>query len=637
MQENKDMKKTKIRVATQAPVPALQAKVLGRILGGLVLVACSALAADVLRIFPTQVPLQTYSPFTITGFIQKATLATTGDPFSGGTVTVNGVVVTIPRNTIAEMPALALTWGELFSQAPMPYTGSGQSGLALSDNPAPLATYEITVIGNRVIQLGVDKYIAGLVAISQQSVNTTQGYINSIDYVNGELWVGSTLAAKTGARVRINDPVGRYGIAHSPDVRFTADTQNPTISAQTGFPMCIPRTDPTVANDALCPQRNRPVDPILNAYQTMYTMPAPGAGLQATDPDATQQTPFEVGDFITFMGTLVKDPSCGATVSNNCEYIAAHTIVANLGIFTAPGAMPVYLRIEQSVLGVAGQANPLFPQEAVDKLTLVAYTTDSTSLVDIYALDVDACGKQSDRFYNTTDPTGPPFAGVKGRAKIMTAFGNYLPPTRELRVSSRTFTNGFNVDVVLPTAKTYANGLLAGQYHSPIQRYILPENLAIGSPSVPLPFQVFPFLTDGIGPYAGAVVSSVQSLGHLGQLSPWPGPVTPAALGCGPSGVLAAPTANSGQAQSVVQGATVILDGSLSFDPNVPPLPLSYTWAQTGGPALALQDAGRQKAYFTAPAMKAGSASIPYTFALVVSDGFSSSMAVSTTVTVKAK
>src|SRR5262249_35986570 len=147
-----------------------QARSLRPIIAGLAALASYAVAADVQRIIPTQVPLQTYSPFTITGFIQKATIDTPSDPFSGGTVTVNGIVVTIPRNSMVQMPALSLTWGELFSLAALPYTGTGQSGLAMSDNPAPFATYEITVMGNRVIQTGVDRYIAGLISISQQSL-----------------------------------------------------------------------------------------------------------------------------------------------------------------------------------------------------------------------------------------------------------------------------------------------------------------------------------------------------------------------------------------------------------------------------------------------------------------------------------
>jgi hypothetical protein len=31
------------------------------------------------------------------------------------------------------------------------------------------------------------------------------------------------------------------------------------IHAMTGYPMCIPRSDPKVADDPLCPSKNRPV------------------------------------------------------------------------------------------------------------------------------------------------------------------------------------------------------------------------------------------------------------------------------------------------------------------------------------------------------------------------------------------
>jgi hypothetical protein len=35
---------------------------------------------------------------------------------------VNGQVVTIPANTIVILPANALTWDELFTEAPAPYS-----------------------------------------------------------------------------------------------------------------------------------------------------------------------------------------------------------------------------------------------------------------------------------------------------------------------------------------------------------------------------------------------------------------------------------------------------------------------------------------------------------------------------------
>ena len=231
------------------------------------------------------------SAFTTTGFIQAATLDAPNDVLSGGTVTVNGTLITIPRNTIVIMSATNLTWQELFAFAPCPWglspaatapvgngicpTGNGETGLALMDSPPPLTTYEITILGNRIGKgTGNPDYVAGLVYMAQQSLNIGQGVINFIDYQTGELYVGGPMGGKSGARIQINDPVGRYGRVLSPDRRFTADTDNPTIRSKTGYPMCIPRTTPPAAivagqplpagyaeTDALCPQVNRPLDP----------------------------------------------------------------------------------------------------------------------------------------------------------------------------------------------------------------------------------------------------------------------------------------------------------------------------------------------------------------------------------------
>jgi hypothetical protein len=343
-------------------------------------------------------------------------------------------------------------------------------------------------------------------------------------------------------------------------------------------------------------------------------------------PDATQQAPFEVNDYITYSGTLVKD-------ANGYSYISAHTIVASLGIFTAPGTMPAYVAIEDMRLGVGGAPNPLFPQEAVEKLVIIAMTTDPTQLVDFYAVDVDACGTQTNRFYGSADPFGPPIAGKKGRARLRTTVGNFLPATREMRAASRTFTRGGYVDTVLPTAKTFANGIVAGQYHAPNFEFIFPENLVAGGPQVALPLQEFPFLTSGSGPYFGAGTNAGSTaLGTLGQISPWPGLTPPSANGCGTNGtVLGPPNANAGAPQTVTSGKVVILDGTASADTNNPPMPLTYTWVQSSGPAVLLQDAGNPKAFFTAPA---ATAPVVLGFQLVVSNGFASSAIASTTVTV---
>jgi hypothetical protein len=579
----------------------------------------------------TPPPLQTDSPFSVTGFIQQATLDTPTDVFSGGSVTVNGLKIVVPRNTLFQFPATAMTWQEMFKLAPAPYglaTPAGpQSGLALTDTPRPFATYEITVTGNRIVRSAADDhYIAALILLSQQSLNVGQGFINFVDYTTGEMWVGSTLTARTGARIQLNTPNGRYGRIQTADQRFTSDEGNPTIHSESGYPMCVPRTDPASSDDPLCPQHNRPIDPATGTFQTQFTMPAPGVRLP-TDPDATEQAPFEVGDYVTYSGTLFADAAG--------QFISAHTIVASLGIFTAPGVMPAYVSIEDLLLGVGGTPNPLFPQEAVEKLVVVAFSTDPTQLVDMYAVDVDACGAESDRFYTTADPFGPPVSPLKGRARVRTFIGDFLPATRDMRVATRTLTNGAPIDTVLPTARTYANGLVAGQYRAPNFTFIFPERLVLGGPEVPSPFEEFPFLANGSGPYFGSGSNTqATAFGNLGQLNPWPGVTAPTALGCGPAGVLKAPTANAGAPQTVTSGAAVQLDGTTSSDPNTPSLPLGYTWLQTGGPAVTLDNNAFARPTFTAPTVAAASPAVTLTFSLVVTNGFTTSPVVSVTVTV---
>ncbi|MBS1138045.1 MAG: hypothetical protein H6R11_1999, partial [Proteobacteria bacterium] len=50
------------------------------------------------------------SPFNMTGFIQAATLDNPADVLSGGSVTVNGTRIVIPRNTIVIMSASNISW-----------------------------------------------------------------------------------------------------------------------------------------------------------------------------------------------------------------------------------------------------------------------------------------------------------------------------------------------------------------------------------------------------------------------------------------------------------------------------------------------------------------------------------------------
>jgi len=74
------------------------------------------------------------------------------------------------------------------------------------------------------------------------------------------------------------------------------------------------------------------------------------------------------------------------------------------------------------------------------------------------------------------------------------------------------------------------------------------------------------------------------------------------------------PVANAGSDQSVISGAVVTLDGSASSDPDGH-TPLSYQWAQGGGPAVTLSDVTAISPTFSAPV-----SSGILTFTLVVAD-----------------
>lgn len=524
-----------------------------------------------------QTPIAASTQFDITGFIQQATLDTAcpTSPHCGGTLKVNGHIVTVPRETIVILPANALTWQELFAQAPAPYgpsTSPASSGMALADIPAPLTTYEAHVVGNRVIGT-TDQYIAGLIYLWQQSVNTGAGFINYINYTTGELRVGGTLGdSTTGTRVRLNDPAGRYGRVVTPDQRFTVDTDNPTVRSTTGFPMCIPRVDPGSSTpDALCPQSNRPpaVAPATGFAATIQ-MNDPGA-LPGVPPDATKQAPFEVGDYIFFAGTLVHDgsnPTAGPWPTNGtaATYISAHTITNNVAIYTAAGTNPSYVAIDVSLIGTGGVDTGVV--EATVRTRFEGFTTDPSRIIHLYGIDLDPSnGSTTDRDWGKigVEP-GPPGRGVKGRwrynppctatttptdqACTPPPAGTLLPPTREVRAV-------IEGEWVPGQTTSFANGIIAGQYHAPIATYIFPENIP-GSPITSDNFNSIAFLANG------GYTSSAGTL--VGVLDPWPNDVPP-------SQSCVAAVANAGGPYTVASGGTVTLLASATGTP-----PFTFSW-----------------------------------------------------------
>lgn len=517
--------------------------------------------------------LPSSTQFDITGFPTAATL----DPVCyaaaanqaaaahcGGTVTINGHIVIVPAETIAIMPAAAFTWEELFFKAPAPYgltvtapnTGP-TTGMALTDFPKPLTTYEFQAVGNRVINGAGDRYIAGLIHVSQSDLNGGAGYISYIDYVHGVMEVGGTvlgIPSATAARVMINDPAlgpglsGRYGRAANPaeqDPRFMVDQESPTITSATGYPMCLPRVlaDPSISgnDDAQCPLTNRPIDIPTGTFQQLFTMNNPNLAVKPVGSDPLLQAPFEVGDYITFSGSLAPDP-----LVPTGTMISAHTIVDNTAIFTADGTDPAYIMIEVSLIGTGG-LQVFGAGEATIRTRFEGKSTDRTRPVYLYGIDYNpADGSSSDRYFGTIMPDpGPPVGAVTGRWRFRPPclqFGtfsgakpdktcvngpdnSFLPPPRELRAVIAAAGNDVGANPLgpppLPTNKagiTAANGITYGQYHAPIGEYLFPENRP-GNPVVENNFNSIPFLA------AGGYSSNTGTV--AGQLNPWPSNALP--------------------------------------------------------------------------------------------------------------
>ena len=523
--------------------------------------------------------------FDDTGFIQAATVDATNascpnttDPHRfGGTLTLNSGPIVIPCNLVVQAPANTFTWADFINSGPSLALGTGYP------------SFEMHAVGNIV---GARR-IAGLLFASQQSLNNSTGVITGINYATGALSVDTGNAAAP-TTVVINDPNGRFGRKQSPDPRFSVDDANPTVHAGTGYPLCVPRTDPAVADDPLCPQANRPnLVPVTvsgasvpavaggcrnfsvagiippksgeltrpaagQAYCSQFVMPFVAPGVTTTGPDPRQQAPFEVGDSVTFNGTLIP-----ATATAGA-YTSAHTVEANIGIYTMPGTQPSYLAIGQFGVGTADPSatsiNGL-AVETADRIFLESETTDVKTPVDIYMQDVNpTTGEVRNRWATpfamtgeqngplqadgitpigggiTTQNTGPQPQRARLRA-TKAPFGLLSQPTRTIRVAVRSLcvpqapVNDAAGNPVLTSLDTclnkndatnqVANGLEAGQYFAPTFEFIFPENVKPGDLLVPFDFWHLPFLRYGEGATTQSAIG--PSVGPL-EPTPWGGP-----------------------------------------------------------------------------------------------------------------
>jgi hypothetical protein len=497
-------------------------------------------------------PLSQGTQFSVIGLIQHFELdsatATPGnvctgvDPaLRGAKMKVNGLNIIIPCNTIITMPGSYLTSEDIFRGPSLnKATVLPQSGLALDDTPPPVGSYEAEITGNIVGGM----HIAGLVHISQQALNNGSGYITAIDGATGMMRVGSspTLDPVNDARVRLNDPEGRFGLptlatdAQFPtDQRFTSDDGNPTVHAETGFPMCVPRTP---ADNVHCPASNRPSNPTATTFVMGAALPNFPAAVPCPSCNPNAAAPLVVGDLINYSGTLAKANDADKTL-----YISAHTLSASVGIYTQPGQKPVYVNQEVSLIGTGGTpitdprvSPPTTPPSTITQeisardIKVEGFTTDPSQQVDIFAVVVNPCTGEdpnpavSEVLMGTVTPQDVPFGRFRFDVRRATS-PVPIPLVREFRVKARQGT------------VTTANDIEAGQYTAPVSEYIFPENHVMGDPIIPFNFQDLPFLASGSGPLC--TLKREDATGKctgpvVKQLTPWPGSPAPVSVACGP-------------------------------------------------------------------------------------------------------
>ncbi|KAF9026950.1 hypothetical protein BDZ89DRAFT_1067279 [Hymenopellis radicata] len=462
------------------------------------------------------------SPFATIGYITGGTLNNASDVLSGGTLTLNGnIELVIPRNLLVNTPSLtAVAWGEMF-------TPDGVLNLPLW----PEISWEAQVFVNYIN----GQKIAGIVYVFQEIANINEGFITAIDYEKGEMRIDGTFGdLTTGQRVVINDPVGRYGLVHGDWPLWTADTT----------------THPAVELDILCPDYNRPVD----ASGTPLT------GFGTARPESLCS--LKVGDFIIYSATLVQD-------ANGERLLAAYTIDANLGIFTTPGTIPAYLRIETLQAGINGD-----PAGEIAQTRVEGYITDETATISIFVIEVDPCtGEQSERLW-----------------------GSAIPRTTGRKGQWRFRVNGDTAVVVRVSGGTVAtpNSILAGQFVSPYppDGFVFPELLVFGDPQIPHEFQLFEHLVNGYGPWLGGIPGVPQAL------NPWPGVGTPAIIDCPVIDPLV-PVVDAGPDITVVSGQNVLLSGSIANEVDVGNV--TFAWTQISGQTVTLAGTDTINATFVAP------------------------------------
>ncbi|KAF8172821.1 hypothetical protein K438DRAFT_1981305 [Mycena galopus ATCC 62051] len=422
------------------------------------------------------------APFNYFGTIDAMTLNVADGPLAGGTLTVNNLTITVPKNTLLTLPSITCAWSEMFT---VDDAGNATPNLPLLGT----VSWEANVFGNTVS----GQRIAGLIFIVQESLQLLQGFITDIDYDTGHFWVDTL-------ELVLNDPLGRFGLPYTENPLWTVDPDNPSVHSSTGVPLCIPRN----TTDSECPLTNRPTDGNGN-FLTTFNMPDP-ALVTPGGLDPRIMVPLAVGDYITFSGTKVGD------------VLAVYTLEANLGIYTAPGTKPAYL------MAAAAQYAIVVPDPTVevDETRATALASDPSTPVQWFAMDVDPCtGIVSERNLLLEEPAD---AAPVGNTIFRLGKTDASPATRQVGFR---YADGISVG---------PKGIMAGQFFQPIFTFLFPELISFGSQELPNQFDLIPFLAMGSGPleFGNPLAIPLPTPTIVGQLTPWPGDILPATMSCAP-------------------------------------------------------------------------------------------------------
>jgi fibronectin type 3 domain-containing protein len=341
---------------------------------------------------------QTASAAPITGEVERLTLNSQKDPWSGGVIVVGGQNIIIPRNLLMDLPANRLTLNQTFAQAPPACLQRAESGLAKADFCNANKTGAIaTIHANRT---SAGNVIAGDILI-QKGVETVKGIVTYINYTDGYFRLnGAPNDANTGIMVRLNDPGNRHTVQQglgcqpgtvncSPDPRFTLDRDNYTNTFSTGVPSCLPSTVARTFVDMLDLDGDSNITETLTTQSTAtgtgdLLCPSTNRTPDLVVADSRRFAPIQLGDSVEAEGNF--------ETINSVRFLSAHTTTVGRALGTRDVAgQPDYLSLDEVGIDMPGFQN----QRA--RTLFIGFASLNTDVM-IWSLHYDPTTNQAHEF-----------------------------------------------------------------------------------------------------------------------------------------------------------------------------------------------------------------------------------------------